>query len=199
MSDLYSIMIFLLPTLSWSLTLSNPIFLPPVYSPALIYFGRERGWWDTCNYPAVLKEKNININRKSTTCTICWLKSVLHEEKRREQENHNVGRSPTLWLRNRGRSWYVLPLDTRANLYTRIYFKYNMLFYFLCKIYPVSYIILKLTEVLLTTGTRCWWRSGWGTALQTGKSRDRFPKVSLEFFNGIILLVALWPWGRLSL
>jgi hypothetical protein len=79
---------------SWSLTLSNPIFLPPAYSPALIYCGWERGWWITCNYPTVLKEKN----RKSTTCTICWLKSVLHEEKHREQENHNVGQSPTLWL-----------------------------------------------------------------------------------------------------
>jgi hypothetical protein len=39
------------------LTLSNPIFLPPAYFPALIYFGRERGWWITCNYPTVLKEK----------------------------------------------------------------------------------------------------------------------------------------------
>jgi hypothetical protein len=76
------------------LTLSNPIFLPPAYSPALIYFGRERGWWFTCSYPTVLKEKNKN--RKSTTCAICWLKSVLHEEKCREQENHNVGRGPTL-------------------------------------------------------------------------------------------------------
>jgi hypothetical protein len=71
------------------LTLSNPIFLPPAYSQALIYFGRERGWWVTCNYPTVLKKKNINENRKSTTCAICWLKSVLYEEKRREQENHN--------------------------------------------------------------------------------------------------------------
>jgi hypothetical protein len=26
------------------LTLSNPIFLPTAYSPALICFGRERGW-----------------------------------------------------------------------------------------------------------------------------------------------------------
>jgi hypothetical protein len=54
---------------SWSLTLSNPIFLPPAYSPALFYFGRERGWWITCNYPTVLKEKNRN--RKSTTFAIC--------------------------------------------------------------------------------------------------------------------------------
>jgi hypothetical protein len=82
---------------SWSLTLTNPIFLPPAYSPALIYFGRERGWWITCNYPTVLKEKNGN--RKRTTCAICWLKSVLHEEKRREQKNHNVGtvRYGTVW------------------------------------------------------------------------------------------------------
>jgi hypothetical protein len=78
------------------LTLSNPIFLPPAYSPALLYFGQERGWWITGNYPTVLKEKNRN--RKSTTCAICWLKPELHEEKRREQENHNVIPFPTLFL-----------------------------------------------------------------------------------------------------
>jgi hypothetical protein len=83
-------MIFLFPTVFSIFTLSNPIFLPPAYSPALIYFGLERGWWITCNYPAVLKGKNRN--RRSTICAICWLKPVLHEEKRREQENHNVGR-----------------------------------------------------------------------------------------------------------
>jgi hypothetical protein len=41
------------------LTLSNPIFLPTAYFSALIYFGQERGWWITRNYPTVLKEKNI--------------------------------------------------------------------------------------------------------------------------------------------
>jgi hypothetical protein len=46
-------------------------------------------------------------------------------------------------------------------------------------------------------GTR--WLSSWGTALQTGRSRDGFPIVSLEFFIGIILPAALWHWGRLSL
>jgi hypothetical protein len=75
------------------LALSNPVSLPLTYSPALIYFGRERGWWITCNNPKVLKEKNRD--RKSTTCAMCWLKYVLHEEKRREQEKHNVGRGPT--------------------------------------------------------------------------------------------------------
>ena len=40
---------------------------------------------------------------------------------------------------------------------------------------------------------------GWGTALQTGRSRVRFPMVTLEFFIDIILPAALWPWGWLSL
>ena len=40
---------------------------------------------------------------------------------------------------------------------------------------------------------------GWDTALQVGRSRVRFPMVSLEFFIDIILLAALWSWGRLSL
>jgi hypothetical protein len=44
-----------------------------------------------------------------------------------------------------------------------------------------------------------WWRSGWGTALQVGRSPDRFPMVSLEFFIDIILPAALWPWCRPSL
>jgi hypothetical protein len=43
-------------------------------------FWTERGWWITCNYPTVFKEKNMR-NRKHTTCAICWLKPVLHEEK----------------------------------------------------------------------------------------------------------------------
>jgi hypothetical protein len=50
------------------LTLSNPIFLPTAYSPALIYCGRERGWSITC-----------------------WLKSVLHEEKCRTGSYSGAG------------------------------------------------------------------------------------------------------------
>ena len=37
------------------------------------------------------------------------------------------------------------------------------------------------------------------TELQSGRSRVRFPMVSLEFFIDIIHPAALWPWGRLSL
>jgi hypothetical protein len=40
---------------------------------------------------------------------------------------------------------------------------------------------------------------GLGTVLQAGRSRVRFPVVSVEFFIEIILSAALWPWGRLSL
>jgi hypothetical protein len=46
-------------------------------------------------------------------------------------------------------------------------------------------------------GTR--WRSGCGTALRTGRSRDQAPMASLEFFIDIILPAALCSWVWLSL
>jgi hypothetical protein len=39
---------------------------------------------------------------------------------------------------------------------------------------------------------------GWGTMLQAGRSRVRFPMRSLDFLI-VLILAALWPWGRLSL
>ena len=39
---------------------------------------------------------------------------------------------------------------------------------------------------------------GWGTAIQAGRSRVRFPILSLEFFIDTVLPAALWPWGWLS-
>jgi len=35
--------------------------------------------------------------------------------------------------------------------------------------------------------------------LQAGRSRFRFPTMSLKFFIDIILPATLWPWGRISL
>jgi hypothetical protein len=38
-----------------------------------------------------------------------------------------------------------------------------------------------------------------GIVLQIGRLLVRFLMVSLEFFTDIILPIALWPWGQLSL
>jgi hypothetical protein len=58
-----------------TLTLSNPIFLPTAYSPALICSGQERGWWITCNYFTVLKEKN---REKQKEYNLCYLLAKVH-------------------------------------------------------------------------------------------------------------------------
>ena len=46
-------------------------------------------------------------------------------------------------------------------------------------------------------GTR--WRSWFRPCAKPGRSRVRFPMVSLEFFINIILSAVLWPWDWLSL
>jgi hypothetical protein len=89
-------------TLYQTLTLSNPIFLPTAYSPALICFGRERGWWITCNYPTVLKEDNIekqkeyNLRYLLAKVRTTWGKASDRIRQRAKKRNKNrVGRLPT--------------------------------------------------------------------------------------------------------
>jgi hypothetical protein len=68
--------------------------------------------------------------------------------------------------------------------------------------FPQQFHKSKAVFELLILEVGCWgtrWRSGWGTALQTGRSQDRFPMVLLEFFIDKILPAAFWPCGRLSL
>jgi hypothetical protein len=74
------------------LILSNPIFLPPTYSPALFILGEKEVGGLLVIILQFKREKHKQ--KQYNLCYICWLKSVLHEEKRREQENH-VGQGPT--------------------------------------------------------------------------------------------------------
>jgi hypothetical protein len=83
-------------------TLSYPILLPTAYSPALICFGRWRGWWITCNYPTVLKEKNMekqeeyNLRYLLAKFRTTWEKASDRLRQRAKKKNKNpVGRLPT--------------------------------------------------------------------------------------------------------
>jgi len=80
-----------------ALTLSNPIFLPTAYSPALIYFGQERGWWIICNYPTVLKntekQKEYNLRYLLATVRTTWGKASDRLRQRANKRDKNrVGR-----------------------------------------------------------------------------------------------------------
>ena len=96
----------------YHLTLSNPIFLPTAYSPALIYCERERGWWITCWLKSVLNEEKCRTGSYSRAGEQTQKKSVgqaptaerankrkkkcrTSPDIRAEWENHNVGQGPT--------------------------------------------------------------------------------------------------------
>jgi hypothetical protein len=90
---------------------ANHILPSYLFIPAIFLQAQAREY--NTQSPVHIKTHGLPRNRKSTTCTICWPKSVLHEEKHRrgadsgagatktcrtssdigaEQENHNVGR-----------------------------------------------------------------------------------------------------------
>jgi hypothetical protein len=57
-----------------------------------------------------------------------------------------------------------------------------------------------LVTVIFNSTVPCYNSGGTvGTVLQIGRSLVRFQMVSLQFFIDIILPIAPWPWGRLSL
>jgi hypothetical protein len=108
------------------LTHSNTIFLPPTYSPALIYFGLERGRWITCPYytrktvgQAPTAERENKRNKKT-----CQTSSDIGAE----QENHNVGRGPTLDRKGLRASLIMqrlLPLGPQTSVFQSVALKFK--------------------------------------------------------------------------
>ena len=72
---------------------------------------------------------------------------------------------------------------------------YNLSTIKVCVLYIYIFIYIYIYIYTAARGSAV----GWDTALKAGRSRVRFPMVSLEFFIDIILPAALWPWGWLSL
>ena len=79
-----------------SLALSNPIFLPTAYSPALIYCGRERGWWIT-RLKSVLHEEVSDrlLQRSGRTNAKKKVMDRLLQRSGRTNAKKSVGRHPT--------------------------------------------------------------------------------------------------------
>jgi hypothetical protein len=79
----------------YSLILSNPIILPTAYSPALIYFGWERGYErnraNTTHYQLFTSKHMACRETERVQPALRWLKSVLHEEKRRTGSDNGAG------------------------------------------------------------------------------------------------------------
>ena len=95
-------------------------------------------------------------------------------------------------------TFHITPKDSCKNLKFRPLLPAQGLF----SRVQLSCLCLKFDEAeraVLLLGQAAGGAVDWGTALQPGRSRVRFPMVSLEIFIDIILPVALWPWGWLSL
>jgi hypothetical protein len=95
-------------------------------------------------------------------------------------------------------------IDTNRNFEDAEWWSYSILAFACSFRYFFSTVNLQRKDTINNYTVSCFswgtrWRSGWGTVLQTGRSRDRFRMVSLEIFIDIILPTALWPWGRISL
>jgi len=102
-------------------------------------------------------------------------------------------------------TWIRSPSKWRnvSHLSRCIIMPYRALNWFRRWVYWTNSVILKKQAVCcaetsekLWSHTAYWARGGavgWGTALQVGNLRVRFPMVSLGFFIAIILPAALWP------
>jgi hypothetical protein len=79
-----------------------------------------------------------------------------------------------------------------ACTYLRLFL--DVMLFYTCIVYTY-YVCISVER----TSVRTTKSIGWGTALQVGSSLIRFPVGSLGFFIDLILLAAVWLWGRLIL
>jgi hypothetical protein len=70
---------------------SSYLFTP--FIPAIFVQAQPREY--NAQSPVCIKTHGLPRNRKSTTCAICWPKSVLHEEKRQTGSNSGTGAAKT--------------------------------------------------------------------------------------------------------
>ena len=124
-----------------------------------------------CGIYAVLRTWNGNVANIRKSIDILWfLRS-------REIGRDLTGQTRTNVLGNLvSKSYYIILKTEAVYVYPKIWYIYQT-----------------------TLGHAAGGAVSWGNALQAGRSRVRFPMLSLEFFIDIKLPAALWPWVRLSL